>query len=147
MRVQVAASLSVNESDSVTILDKSWRSFRIEIWFVTVRVEEPIVVGIFVVVTGNLLLSRSFGVCLNVGMKKTTTIPHVLKCNARTECNFKRRVLADFSPTKICLEKGGHLRISWTTILEDKEVEVEGEHVHHQGDDDEADYAEDEVLE
>lgn len=147
MGVQVAASLSVNESDSVTVLDKSWWSFCIEFWFITVWVEEPIVVGIFVVVTSNLLLHRSFWVCLDVRMEETTTVAHVLKCNARANCDFERRVLADLSAAEVGLEEGRHLRISWTAVFENEEVEVEGEHVHHQGDDDQANYAEDKVLE
>lgn len=80
-------------------------------------------------------------------MEETTTITHVLQCNARAECNFERRVLADLSATEIGLEEGGHLCISWTAVLENEKVKVEGEHVDHHWDDDEADYAEDEVLE
>ena len=66
VRVEVAAGLRVDETDRGSVGDEAWLLFGDVLWVVTVRVEEPIVVGILVVVAGDLLLSRPFGVSLDV---------------------------------------------------------------------------------
>lgn len=137
VRVQVAAGLSVNEADDVAIADKLEGVFKVELLLVAVGVEEPVVVGILVVVTGDLLLSRAFGESLDVRVEKTTAVAHVLESGARAHGDFERTVLADFGASQVGLEKRAHLGVTGTTVLEDKEVEVEGKKIDNHGDDDE----------
>lgn len=80
VRVEVAAGLCVDEADCIAIAGVSQRLLRFVVGLVASRVEEPVIVGILVVVAGDLLLLRAFRVCLDVGMKKTTAVSHVLQC-------------------------------------------------------------------
>lgn len=61
MSVEVSSSLSVNQADDITISNESRLFLRVIVAVATVRVEPPFVVGIFVVVASNLLLSRPLG--------------------------------------------------------------------------------------
>jgi hypothetical protein len=69
MGVQIAASLSVNHADDIAVANELERRFCIKLRLVSVRVEEPVVVGVFVVVAGDLLLLGAFWVGLNVRME------------------------------------------------------------------------------
>ena len=60
--VEVATCLSVDQADSVFIADESRVGLNIQINLPAIRVEKPLVVGILVVITSNLLLARAFGV-------------------------------------------------------------------------------------
>ena len=71
-------------------------------------------------------------------MEKTTTISHVLDCSSGAIRDFKRAVLPDLSPSKICLEQGAHLCVTWSTVLENGEVEDEGKHVNSDGNENQA---------
>ena len=127
--VKIAAGLGVNETENIAVSDKLWWSLSIIIWLSSVWVEPPLVVGIFVVIAGNLLLARSFWVGLNVGVKKSTTISHVLNCRAGAVGNLKWRVLSDLGASEVGLEERAHLSISWSAVLKNGEVSSEGEHV------------------
>lgn len=146
VRVEVAAGLSVDETDDIAISDVSDVGVLcVVVRLLSVGVEEPVVVGVLVVVAGNLLLGRAFGVCLNVGVQESATITHVLQSRTGTNGDFKRAVLANFSTPKVGLEEGRHLRIAGTTVLENKEVDVEREHVNNERDHNQANNPEDEV--
>lgn len=67
--VEVAASLRVDQTEDIAIGNVLERSLRVVLWLVAVGIEPPLVVGIFVVVAGNLLLARAIGVGLDVGVQ------------------------------------------------------------------------------
>lgn len=147
VRVEVAAGLCVDETDDIAVADVlDLGVFGVVVRLVPVRVEEPVVVGILVVVASDLLLSRALGVGLDVRVQKAATVAHVLKGCAGTNCNLQRAVLADFGAPKVGLEKRGHLRVAGTAVLKDQEVNVEREEVDNERDDDQADHSEDEVC-
>lgn len=99
----------------------------------TVGIEKPVVVGVLVVVAGDLLLCRALGVCLYVGMKETSSVTHILQCRAGAVSNLEWAVLANLRSSQIGLEEGAHLGISGAAVLEDQEVQVEGEQVNREG--------------
>jgi hypothetical protein len=133
VRVKVAAGLSVNEADDIAVADVSDLGVLcVVVRLLSVGVEEPVVVGVRVVVASNLLLGRAFGVCLNVGVQKSTSVTHVLECRT--------------GAPKVGLEEGRHLRIAGTAVLEDEEVNIEREHVDNQRDHNQADDPEDKVC-
>jgi hypothetical protein len=106
MRVEVATSLSVNETNDIAVADVSdLLVLGVVIAILSVGVEEPIVVGILVVVASNLLLSGALRVGLNVRVKKTSTVTHVLERGARSKSNLQRAVLAHFSASEVGLEE------------------------------------------
>ena len=142
VRVQVTASLGVDQTNDIAVANILKRSVGIELGLVTVGVEEPVVVGILVVVASDLLLLRALGERLNMRVQKTTTVSHVLECGTRAKSNLERAVNTDLSALKVGLEERAHLSIAWSAVLEDQEVHVEGEHVDDHGDDDQADDAE-----
>jgi hypothetical protein len=145
VRVQITASLSMDQTNNIAVADKLERSFGIKLGLVAVGVEEPVVVGILVVVASDLLLLRTFRVGLNVRVQKTTTIAHVLEGGTRAKSDFERAVDSDFGTLEVGLEERTHLGITRTAVLKNQEVEVEREHVDDQGDDDQANDAETEV--
>ena len=69
VRVQVAASLCVNETDDIAIANILDRCLCIELGLMSVGIEEPVVVRILVVIASDLLLLRSFRICLYVRME------------------------------------------------------------------------------
>lgn len=145
VRVQVTASLSVNETDDIAVARVAQLFLGIVWDLVAVGVEEPVVVGILVVVASDLLLSRAFGVRLDVRVKQTSSVTHVLQRGARAVCDLKRTVLADFGATQIGLEERTHLGVARTAVLKNQEVEVEGECVDSERNEDKTEYAESEV--
>jgi hypothetical protein len=137
----------VDKTDDVAVADISdLLVLGVVIAILSVGVEEPVVVGILVVVASNLLLSRALRVGLNVGVKKTATVAHVLERGARSESNLQRAVLADFSTSKVGLEERRHLRIARAAVLQNEEVNVEREKVNNERDHDETDDSEGKVC-
>lgn len=55
--VKISASLRMYQTQNIAICDKLWIGFGIILCLTTVRVKPPLVVGIFVVITGDLLLT------------------------------------------------------------------------------------------
>ncbi|KAI7092146.1 glycosyltransferase family 39 protein [Hortaea werneckii] len=145
VRVKIATCLSMNETDDIAIADVFEGRFHIEVSFEPVRVPEPVVVRVFVVVAGDLLLVRAFRESLNVGMQQTTAIAHVLQCGTGAKSDLKRAVLANLGALQVGLEERRHLRVARAAVLEDQEVDPEGEHVDDQGDDNQANDTEAEV--
>jgi hypothetical protein len=145
VRVEVTASLGVDQTNNVTVARVAELLLRIVLDLVAVGVEEPVVVGILVVVASDLLLGRALGVCLDVRVEQSTSVSHVLQCGAGTVCDFERAVLANLSSSQVGLEERAHLRITGTAVFEDDEVEVEGEHVDGEGDEDQTENAESEM--
>lgn len=145
VRVEVTASLGVDQTNNVTVARVAELLFRIVFDLVAVGVEEPVVVGILVVVASDLLLGRALGVCLDVRVEQSTSVSHVLQRGAGTVCDFERAVLANLSSSQVGLEERAHLRIAGTAVFEDDEVEVEGEHVDGEGDEDQTENAESEM--
>jgi hypothetical protein len=82
-----------------------------------------------VVVASDLLLLGTLGVGLDVGVKKTTTIAHVLDGCARTNCNLQRAVLSDLGTLEVGLEKRAHLSVTRATTVKDGEVQGKGQEV------------------
>lgn len=143
--VQVATSLRVDKTDDIVVAGESQLLLSVVWDLVTVGVEEPVVVGVLVVVASDLLLVRAFGVGLDVGMKQTSSVTHVLQRSAGAVCDLEGAVLADFGAAEVGLEERAHLSITRTTVLEDQEVEVEGESVDSERNEDETEDAESEV--
>ena len=129
VRVKVAASLRVNQTENVAVGNKLRWCLAVELWLAAVGVEKPLVVGILVMVAGDLLLSGALWVCLDVRMEKSTTVSHVLNGCAGSVGNLERAVLSNLRTAKVSLEQGAHLSISWAAILEDSEMGCERQHV------------------
>mgnify|MGYP005989195533 CR=1 FL=1 len=87
--VQVAASLGVEQTDGRAVTNEA-KFFRLGVVVLlgAVGVDEPVVVGVLVVVAGNLLLLRTVGVGLNVRVQQSTTVTHVLDGSTRADSNF-----------------------------------------------------------
>lgn len=105
VRVEVAAGLGVKETNGLAVGNETGFGSGIVIGIAAVGVEEPVVVGILVVVAGNLLLARALGVGLNVTVEETATIAHILDGNLGTDGHFQWAVPADLSPPQVGLEK------------------------------------------
>ena len=89
VRVQVSASLSMKKADSRTIANETqFLGLGVIGLIVAVRVDEPVVVGVLVVVASNLLLLRSLGVGLNVLMQEAAAIAHILECCTGAVCDL-----------------------------------------------------------
>ena len=129
VRVQVAAGLSMDETNDIAISDEFERSPPRHTRLVSVWIEEPVVVRIFVVVAGDLLLLRALGIRLDVRVEQTAAVAHVLESRARSKCDLQWAVLANLGASKIGLEEGGHLGIARTAVLEDQEVHPEREEI------------------
>jgi hypothetical protein len=139
VRVKVASGLDVNETDDVTISNKAQvLLIRVVVALMAGRVEEPVVVGVLVVVAGNLLLSGALRKRLNVRVQKSSTITHVLDGNTGTNSNLQRAV-AQLGTLEVSLEKRAHLGIAGTGVLEDDEMRLKGGHVDKGRNDDEPD--------
>jgi hypothetical protein len=139
VRVQVAASLGVDEADDRAVTNETKLSLGVVVIISAVGVEEPVVVGVLVVVASNLLLLGTLGVGLDVRVKETTAVSHVLDSRAGTNRNLERAVLADLGTLEVGLEEGAHLGITRAAAVKDGEVESEGDEVDQEGDDDETD--------
>ena len=134
VRVKVATGLGVNEANHVLVLDKSEvGGGLVVVRLVASGVEEPVVVRILVVVASNLLLAGSFGVGLDVRVKQSTTVAHVLESGARSNGNFEGTV-SEVVSSEIGLEERAHLGITGTRVLEDDEVRFEASHVDNERD-------------
>lgn len=105
MRVEITAGLGVNQSQNVAITNEFGWCLRVVFRLGAVGIEPPLVVGVFVVVASNLLLSGTFWIGLDVGMEKTTAIPHILDRGARSVGDFKRAVLANFGTPEVGLKQ------------------------------------------
>lgn len=133
--MQIAACLGVDEADYVLVADEDGLGFGVVFGLAAVRVEEPIVIGVFVVVAGHLLLLGAFGVCLDVRVEETAAVAHVLDCCAGAESDLEGAIFANFRSAKVGLEERAHLSVTGTAIFKDEKMNVEGEHVDHDGDD------------
>lgn len=148
VRVQVATSLCVDEANNISIAKEAGFCVLVVVGVTAVRVEEPVVVGILVVVAGNLLLVGALGICLDMGVQKTTilavsivpifarklqsllpSVSHVLDRGARSVSNLQRTVLADFSSPQVGLEQRAHLSIAWASVGQNGKVDGEAEHI------------------
>lgn len=144
--VQVTTGLSVNETDGVSIGNELEIAFGFILGLVTAGVNEPVVVGILVVVAGNLLLVRTLRIGLKVGVQETTAITHVLDGDSGSVSNLKRAISAHLGTTQVRLEKRAHLRIAGATVGQDGEMQVEREHVNQKRDDNQASHTSEEML-
>lgn len=52
-----------------------------------------------------------------MGVKKTSTVTHVLDGSAGTVGNLKWRILSNLGTSEVGLEEGAHLGISWPRVL------------------------------
>lgn len=127
--VQIPAGLCMDKTDDVTMANiaEIW-GLRIIIGLIASRGEEPVVVGVLMVVAGDLLLSRALGICLDVRVKKPTTVSHVFDGGTGANYNFERGFF-DIGTFEVGLEERAHLGVTRAGILEDKEVEPEAGHV------------------
>ena len=139
VRVQIATGLGVHQPDDVAVADEARRSFGIVLDVGSVGVEEPVVVSILVVVASDLLLARALRVCLNMGMKQTATVAHVLNGDPRAKGNLEGAILSDLGAPQVCLEERTHLRISGAGAVQNGKMGGEGEHINHEGDNDQSD--------
>src|SRR5579859_2825984 len=71
--------MSMNQPNHIPILQKpNIRTLKIKIRFITIRINSPIVIGVFVMVTRHLLLLTPLRVKLNVRVKQATPYPALL---------------------------------------------------------------------
>lgn len=136
--MQVAAGLSMNQTDDLAVSNEARLLILVVIVVAAVRVEEPVVVGILVVVAGNLLLARAVRIRLYVGVQESSTITHVLDRSSRTIRHLERAVLANLGTAQVGLEEGTHLGVTWSAVGEDGKVNGEAEHVDQEWEDDQA---------
>jgi len=160
VRVQVAAGLGVNEADGLLVRDETRFGLSIIVGVATVGVEEPVVVGIFVVIAGHLLLVGTLRIAipcllvlalhelpgsvdlrLDVTVEQATSVTHILNGNPRSKGNLKRAVSADLSAPQVGLEERGHLGIARAGVGENGEVDGKAEKVDQKGQNDETDNA------
>lgn len=104
VRVQVAASLGVDQTNDIAVANKLEGSLGVEFGLVAVGVEEPVVVGILMVIASNLLLLRALGEGLDVRVQKTTTVSHVLESGTRAKSDFERAIDSNFGALEVGLE-------------------------------------------
>ena len=78
MRMQIPSSLSVDKANHIAVANKFQWSIEIKLRLEAVGVYEPVIVRVFVVITCDLLLSRSFRVGLDMRMEESTSISHIL---------------------------------------------------------------------
>ncbi len=88
MGVEIATSLGMNETNHVLVGHVLDGCLGIVQRLIAIRVKEPVVVCIFVVVAGDLLLLGALGVGLYVRMQQATAIAHILQCSPRTISNL-----------------------------------------------------------
>jgi hypothetical protein len=138
VRMQVAAGLGVEQTDGLAISDEARIGFGVIGGIVTVRVKEPVVVGVLVVVAGHLLLARAVGVGLDVAVEKTAAITHVLDGGHGTIVDLQGAVPADLGSPKVGLEERGHLSVARSGVGEDGKVDGEAEQVDEERQDDQA---------
>lgn len=137
--VEVATSLGMDQADNGAVTQISELvGLGVIIRLVAVRVKEPIIVGVLVVIAGNLLLLGTFGVSLDVGMEETTAIAHVLDCGAGPVSDLKRAILANLSSLEVGLEERAHLSIARAGPVENGEVQSKGEEVDEEWDQNQA---------
>jgi hypothetical protein len=145
MRMQIAASLSVDEPDVVAIA----REAKLLVWLVlniiTVGIEEPVVVSILMMIASDLLLCRAFRISLVMRVEQATSVAHILEGRPRPIGDFKGAVLSHICASEVGLEQRAHLRVARSTILQDEEVKVEGKHVHCNWNNNESEHAETQV--
>lgn len=60
--VQIPPGLRMNKANDITVSNETRISLRVIVSIMAVRVEEPFVIGIFVMVTCDLLLIRALGI-------------------------------------------------------------------------------------
>lgn len=144
--MQVSTGLSVDETDHIAITNELQVCVGIKLRLVAVWIDEPVIVGILVVVAGNLLLVRSFRVCLDVRVQEATSVAHILEGDPRAKSNLEWAVLADLGASQVRLEQRTHLGITRATVRENKEMQVERKHVYQDWDDDQTSNASKEVL-
>lgn len=139
MGMQVAASLSMNETDHLIVAKEPRVGCLVVVGIPAVRVDEPVVVGILVVVACNLLLVGPLRICLDVRVQQTTSIAHILNSDPRADGDLERAVNTDLGSAEVRLEKGAHLGVSWTGVSEHGEVNRKAQHVDQERQDDETD--------
>lgn len=79
MRVQVTGGGSMDQTNHVPVREERKWCIRI-VGLVPGGMDDPVVVGIFVVVASDLLLLRASWECLYVGMKQASAPSHILEC-------------------------------------------------------------------
>ena len=129
MRVQIPSRLSVDEPDDVPIFEVDDGFRRVVFRSSTIWVEEPIVVGILMMVASDLLLTGALRIGLDVRMEQSATISHIFQGCARPIRNLQRTVLSNLRPAKIRLEQRAHLSITRSSVRQYEEVKVKGEEV------------------
>ena len=67
--VQVAPGLGMDQAQHMVVRNVFERLFGVVKRFRSIWIEKPIVIGVFVMVASDLLLLRTFGIGLNVGVQ------------------------------------------------------------------------------
>ena len=145
MRMQISTGCRVNQANHITVVQKFDRSIRVDGIRVPWRCDDPVVVVVFVMVACHLLLLRARGECLDVRVEQTTSISVVLKRQLRAVRDFQGRQ-GKIVALQMRLEQGGHLRISRSGAVEDEKVDLEACGVDRKGQEDEACYTGNPVL-
>jgi len=145
VRVQVAAGLGVEQTDDLAVGDETGIGLGVIGGGVAVGIEEPVVVGIFVVVACDLLLGRTLGVRLDVAVEQTAAVTHVLDGGHRSIGNLQGAVPTNLGSSEVGLEERRHLRVTRAGVGEHGEVDGEAEQINEEWQDDEANDAGDDV--
>lgn len=89
MRVEVTSGLGMDETNNGAVGNVSnIGGINVVVRVSAVGIEEPVVVGVLVVIASDLLLLGSLRVSLDVGVQKTTAVSHVLDSSAGSNGNF-----------------------------------------------------------
>jgi hypothetical protein len=126
----------MNQPNHISIFKESKGVVLSKVRFIPIRENSPVIVGIFVVVTGDLLLLRSFREELYVRVEETTAVSRVFDGHFWAECDFEGRV-GEIGTSEIGLEERRHLSVSRAGIFEDQKMDPEWEHVDEQGEENE----------
>lgn len=105
MRMQVATSLTMDKPNDIPIANESEISSGIIVGFLSIRIDKPIIVRIFVMVTSDLLLHRSFREGLDMGVQESASISHVLQSYTRSKCKLKRTISTDLGASQVGLKE------------------------------------------
>jgi hypothetical protein len=128
--MKVTTCLSVDQPNDIAVSNKAQIASDIIVRLLTIGINEPVVVGIFMVVTGDLLLLRSFWEGLHMRVKKSSAVSHVFERDSRPNCQLKGAVSADLSASQVGLEEGAHLGIARATVCKNQKVHIERQHVN-----------------
>ena len=108
---------------------------------------DPLIIVVLIMITCDLLLIRSNRISLDMRVEEATTVTHIFQRDLGTESDIckpwqylvpyersgffgrTQRILVEIISDEIRLEKGAHLRVTWSRMIQNHEMELEGRHI------------------